>query len=165
METTPRFGLPLLVAGQVQKEIYVSEALSLIDLLLAGSVEGVPVAVPPATPELGRLYRVSDGASGAFSGHEQELAGWSAGGWRFFSPVEGMRLVERTTGLELAYRDGSWTSGSTRASEVVVAGLKVVGARQAAIADAAGGTVVDVQARAALALILAALRTHGLIAS
>jgi hypothetical protein len=93
------------------------------------------------------------------------LAGWSEGGWRFIDPVEGMRLVERSTGLELAYRDGAWTSGSARASEVLVGGVKVVGARQAAIADAAGGTVVDSQARAAVAQVLSTLRAHGLIAT
>jgi hypothetical protein len=140
-------------------------ALGLIDLIIAGSVEGTPIAVPPASPALGRLYRVATGASGAFSGRDQQLAGWSEGGWRFIAPVEGMRLVERTSGLELAYRDGAWTSGSARASEVLVGGAKVVGARQAAIADAAGGTVVDSQARAAVAQVLAALRAHGLIAT
>jgi hypothetical protein len=163
METTPRLGLPLLVAGQMQKEIYLSEALTLADLLISGSVEGVPVAAPPANPTLGRLYRVASGASGAFFGHDQKLAGWTAGGWRFVIPAEGMRFVERSTGLELAYRDGAWTSGSSRASEVLVGGVKVVGARQAAIADPAGGTVVDSQARTAIAQILSSLRSHGLI--
>ena len=80
------------------------------------------------------------------------------------TPVEGMRLTDRASGVELAFRGGAWTSGSVRASEVVVAGNKVVGARGAAIADAAGGSTIDTQARAAIAQILGALRTHGLIA-
>lgn len=42
-------------------------------------------------------------------------------------------------------------------------GNKVVGSRQAAVADAAGGAVVDAEARAALNDLLAKLRTHGLI--
>lgn len=108
---------------------------------------------------------MATGATGEFAGHDQALAGWTEGGWRFIAPTEGVRLIERGTGLELAYRDGAWSSGSTRASEVIVSGLKVVGARQPAIADAAGGTVVDAQARAVIANILASLRGHGLIAS
>ena len=113
----------------------------------------------------GVFYRVaSAGAGGAFAGHENALAGWSAGGWRFVVPVEGMRLTERASGLELAFRGGAWTSGSLRASEVVVAGNKVVGARGGAIADVAGGSTVDTQARAAIAQTLSALRTHGLVA-
>ena len=165
MEMTPRHGLPLLVAGQVQKELFHNEALALIDLLIGASVEGTPIAAPPATPVPGTFYRVaSAGASGAFAGHEGALAGWSVAGWRFVAPVEGMRLTDRTSGVELAYRGGAWTSGSMRASEVVIGGVKVVGARGTAIADPAGGTTIDTQARAAVAQILAALRTHGLVA-
>lgn len=140
-------------------------ALTLVDLLLAGSIEPGLLTVPPPSPVPGVFYRVaSAGASGAFAGHENTLAGWSAGGWRFVVPVEGMRLTERASGLELAFRGGAWTSGSLRASEVVVAGNKVVGARGGAIADVAGGSTVDTQARAAIAQILSALRTHGLVA-
>jgi len=43
--------------------------------------------------------------------------------------------------------------------------IKVVGAQGAAVADATGGIVVDVEARAALNALLARLRTHGLIAT
>ena len=166
MEMTPRLGLPLLVAGQVQKELFHNEALALVDLLIAGSVEDGTSAAPPASPVTGRFYRVAAaGASGAFAGHEGALAGWSGAGWRFVAPVEGMRLTERTSGLDLAYRGGAWTSGAVRASDVVIGGLQVVGARGAAIADASGGSTIDSQARATVAQILAALRTHGLIAS
>ena len=165
MEMTPRLGLPLLIAGQVQKELFHNEALALIDLLIAGSVEPAPITAPPASPIIGSFYRVaSAGASGAFVGREGALAGWSTGGWRFVTPVEGMRLTERVSGLELAFRGGAWTSGSIRASEVVVGGLKVLGARGTAIADVAGGSTIDTQGRAAVAQILAALRAHGLIA-
>lgn len=166
MEMTPRLGLPLLVAGQIQKELFHNEALALIDLLLAGSIEDEPMAAPPPSPVIGRFYRVAPaGASGAFAGHEGALAGYGAGGWRFVTPVEGMRLTERISGLDLAYRGGAWTSGLARASEVVIGGLRVVGARGVAIADPAGGSTIDAEARLAVAQILAALRTHGLIAT
>ena len=166
METTPRLGLPLLIAGQVQKELFHNEALAMIDLLVNGSVEGPPIAAPPAIPSPGTIYRVtSAGANGAFAGHEGSLAGHSAGGWRFVMPVEGMRLTERTSGVELASRGGTWTSGALRANEVAIDGLKVLGSRGPLIAEAAGGTTIDTQARLVIAQILAALRTHGLIAT
>jgi hypothetical protein len=41
----------------------------------------------------------------------------------------------------------------------------VVGPQAAAIADPDGGAVVDGEARTAIAAILAALRSHGLIAA
>lgn len=46
-----------------------------------------------------------------------------------------------------------------------VAGVKVIGAQAAAIADASGGATVDTEARAALNDLLAKLRTHGVIAT
>jgi hypothetical protein len=46
---------------------------------------------------------------------------------------------------------------------VLVDGVKVVGARQPAIADPTGGTSVDGEARDTLRAVLAALRGHGLI--
>ncbi len=141
-------------------------ALATIDLLINGSIEGVPITAPPANSLLGTLYRIAPaGATGAFAGREGSLAGYRVAGWRFVVPVEGMRLTERTSGVELAFRGGSWTSGAVRASEVSIGGLKVLGARAPAIADPAGGTSIDTQARAVLGQILAALRTHGLIAT
>jgi len=51
------------------------------------------------------------------------------------------------------------------AGEIQINSIKVVGAQQAAIADATGGATVDTEARAALNDLLAKLRTHGLIAT
>lgn len=140
-------------------------ALAVVDFIVRGSVEGAPVAAPPSSPVIGTFYRVATGASGAFAGHEGELAGWTAGGWRFVAPVEGVHLTERGSGVELAYLGGAWTSGSVRASKVVIGGIKVLGARGSAIAEPSGGAVVDAQARLAVGQILAALRTHGLVAT
>ncbi len=138
-------------------------ALAMLDFMVNGSVEATPIAAPPL---LGTVYRVAaTGASGAFAGYEGSLAGYSAGGWRFVTPVEGMRLTDRTSGVELAFRGGSWTSGVLRASEVAIDGLKVLGTRGSSIAEAAGGATVDPEARLVIAQILAALGTHGLIAT
>lgn len=60
--------------------------------------------------------------------------------------------------------DGTgWTIGQAQVRRVLVGGVPVVGARQAAVADPVGGATVDDRARATLAAILAALRAHGLI--
>lgn len=164
MDMTTRFGLPLLSAGQIQKEIFHNEALALLDLLVGGVIEAGPVAAPPASPVLGTLYLVAaSGASGAFAGQEAKLAGWTAGGWRFVVPVEGMRLTVRSSGVDFHFWNGAWSSGSVRAAELVIGGAKVVGTAAAAIAGPAGGGTVDAEARACLAQVLAALRGHGLI--
>jgi hypothetical protein len=55
--------------------------------------------------------------------------------------------------------------GELHATAVFVAGERVLAARQPAIADPTGGSVVDLEVRSAVAAMLATLRAHGLIAS
>lgn len=56
-------------------------------------------------------------------------------------------------------------AGRVRGTAIHVGSNQVVGTRGAAVPDASGGTVVDVEARAALNALLSRLRAHGLIAS
>jgi hypothetical protein len=83
----------------------------------------------------------------------------------FSRSIDGLAAVVRTSGSTAAYRDGAWEIGKLRGSEVIVDGVKVVGAQQAAIPAPAGGGTTDAEARAAIGAILAALRSHGLILS
>lgn len=50
---TPRLGLPMLFAGQSQKETTVNEALWQIDMLVGGAIEG-ELSSPPASPLAGQ---------------------------------------------------------------------------------------------------------------
>lgn len=50
-------------------------------------------------------------------------------------------------------------------TSLFVGATKVIGAQGAAVADASGGTVIDIEARAALNALLSRIRTHGLIAT
>lgn len=69
----------------------------------------------------------------------------------------------RATGIEAAWDGAAWRQGEVRALRLLVGGEQVVGARGSAIADPAGGATIDGEARAAVAAVIAALRTHGLI--
>lgn len=67
--------------------------------------------------------------------------------------------------VALASGDKIAISGPVDAdTEYRVAGVKVVGARQAAIASPSGGATVDSQSRAAISAIISAMQAHGLIA-
>lgn len=135
-----------------------------IDLLLCPAIEGAALTTPPASPAAGACYLVGTGATGAWAGKDGMVAGFTEGGWRFIAPIEGMRMLDRTSGQLVVRRAGAWEAGISRASEYQVAGVTVVRERQAAIADPAGGATVDDQARTTVIAILAMLRTHGLIA-
>lgn len=162
--TTARHALPLIAPGQAQKEMFHNEALSGVDALLHPAVEAVGAAVPPTDPAPGQSWVVGAGSSGAWAGQADALANWTEGGWRFHRPAAGMRVTVRGPQVDARWNGTAWVVGEVRCERVVVAGLPVLGARQAAIADPAGGTTVDVQARESVAGILAALRAHGLVA-
>ncbi|WP_431469431.1 DUF2793 domain-containing protein [Sphingosinithalassobacter sp. LHW66-3] len=161
-ESTPRLTLPLLAAGQAQKEMFHNEALARLDLLVQGSAEDMGAEIPPEDPEPGQAWVLGADPTGAWAGHAHALAGWTEGGWRFAAPREGTRVWVAQEGAFALFSGGSWTIGEVR-GRVVVEGHQVVGRRGAAIGDPAGGTTVDVEARIALSAVLAAMRAHGLI--
>jgi hypothetical protein len=164
MDQTARFELPFLAPGQAQKEWWHNEALQRIDLLLCPVVEGPPLATPPASPPPGSCYLIASGATGAWAGHEGALASLTDAGWTFITPVEGAQVMDAASGQMVLRRGGAWESGIVRAEELRIGGQTVVRQRQASIADPVGGMTADAECRTAVAAILSALRTHGLIA-
>ena len=119
---------------------------------------------PPTAPVPGDCYIVSDAPSGAWAGKPQTVAGYTAGGWRFFAPTEGMILYVKSSDVWANYCAGAWDIGGLRGSRLEIDGDQVVGGQAAAIASPAGGATIDGEARATIDLMLDALRHHGLIA-
>lgn len=165
MAETARLALPLLEAGQAQKEMTVNEALQRLDLVAQARVAAVGLNAPPGAPAAGEVWVVGDAPTGAWAGRAGTLAGWTAGGWRFVGPVDGMRVWSAADGCEAIWRAGAWRLGVLAGQRVEVGGVQVLGPRAAAIPSPNGGGVVDAEARAALGAVLAALRNHGMIAS
>ncbi|MCC6926107.1 DUF2793 domain-containing protein [Novosphingobium sp.] len=140
---TPRFDLPLLFAGQAQKEGYVNEVSARIDAILHGAIED-ELTSPPATPGDGQCWLVGASASGEWSGKSGQIAARQAGNWLFITPCDGMRLLNRATGQEIRF-NGSWLA-APRPSEP------------------SGGSTVDAEARAAINAVIASLTTAGILA-
>jgi hypothetical protein len=134
---TPRNALPLLFAGQAQKEVSVNSAFALADMLIHPAVEG-EASAPPSAPAEGECWLVAEGAVGVFAGQEHALAGFQAGTWIFARPKDGMCVFDRASGQRLCYA-GGWR-------------------REGAPLAPAGGTVVDQEARAAVAELIRVLR-------
>ncbi len=162
-ETSARFALPFILPGQAQKELFHNEALARLDLALHCAIEGRGLQAPPEEPLAGQCWLVGPGSAGAWAGAENHLAMWTSGGWRFCAPVAGMTAWDKTTGLRLLWDGGAWTDGEVAAPRIVVDGQQVVGSRQPAVPSPSGGTIIDAEARAALARIIETLMSHGLI--
>jgi len=162
-DTTARFALPFILPGQAQKELFHNEALARIDLALHPAVEGPPTAEPPPAPVLGECRIVAPDASGDWSGRDNLLAMWTEGGWRFLAPQPGTSAWNKTAAVPLLWDGDQWREGDLVCSGLLVNGVRVVGARQPAVASPSGGTIIDEEARAAIDALTAALMSHGLI--
>ena len=110
--------------------------------MLHGAIEAEQAA-PPAAPVDGQMWLVAAGASGAWLGQAGKLAARQAGNWLFVTPRDGMKLLNRASGQEIRY-SGSWKSAARPALP-------------------SGGTTIDAEARTALAAILTALTTAGIV--
>lgn len=163
-DATPRWDLPLLHAGQAQKELFHNEALARIDMLLHGTVESADLTEPPTLPAIGGCWIVADGADGAWTGQDGAIACWTEGGWRFVASRTGLAMGVADRGHAMVYDGVAWIDGPIRADGVYVGDVRVVGAREAAIANPAGGSIIDQGSRDAIGTILTTLRNHGLIA-
>ncbi len=164
-DTSPRLGLPLLAAGQAQKEITHNEALTVLDGLVHLSLEARTLAAPPAAPQTGQCWLIPAAATGVWAGRAQQIGQWTSGGWRYSASVAGMIAWSKADGVfgwcdGTAWQWGSWPVGGLR-----LAGQPMLVPARPAIPAVTGGTVVDIQARDGLLAILQALRAHGLIQS
>ena len=164
-ETSGRFALPFLEPGQAQKELFHNEAVAALDALVHAAAQAIGTTTPPTSPAIGQCWALGASPSGAWSGHGGALAAWTAGGWRFLVPVPGMLVWSIADAVHARWSGTAWTVGSVAATDVKIGGLQVIGARTAAIAAPSGGTTVDAEARSAIGAVLAALRSHGLIAT
>ncbi|GAA4012428.1 hypothetical protein GCM10022280_07880 [Sphingomonas swuensis] len=102
---------------------------------------------------------------GDWEGQANAFAIWTEGGWRFVQAFEGMQASEMLTGCPWRFTAGQWVRGELCAEAILVDGKKVLGGQLPAISAPSGGATIDVECRAQLTAVIAALRTHGLIAS
>jgi hypothetical protein len=125
----------------LQKDVTHNEALTIIDALIAPAVEARGVNVPPPTPQPGQCWLVGNAPTGVWAGAAQALACWTAGGWRIVTPRTGME-VRMLSGPILHYDGAGW-----------IAPPSVTGPQ--------GGTVIDIELRAAFNALVTALRNQG----
>lgn len=161
MTATPRHGLPLLAAGQAQKEVTHNEALLAIDVRLHSAVQTRTLISPPLAPPAGAMYIVPAGAGGAWSDKTDMIASWDGFGWRFAIPGAGW-TAWISDESSFAVHDGGWSTAWPVAG-LRMAGREVLAMSPEAVPDPTGGGVVDVECRTAVTALLSALRNQGIV--
>jgi hypothetical protein len=131
---------------------------------VAAAVETAGDNAPPASPVDGQCFIVGPAPTGAWAGHQGAIAGYAAGGWRFVAPVAGMQARVKSSGQTASFDGSAWAVGTVVGAKVELAGVQVIGARLAAVANPSGGPNIDPEARTAIVAILDRMRQHGLIA-
>jgi hypothetical protein len=162
MTDTPRLKLPAIEAAQAQKHVTHNEALTLLDCLVQLTVESRALTAPPVSPAEGAVYIPSTGASGAWSGWDNQLALYSGGGWQRIAAVSGVKAWVKAERLTLTYEDGDWRDGvaltahggrvtlRAKEEELTLSGAYVETAEAAFIPNRA--VVLGVAARTTLAI-------------
>jgi Protein of unknown function (DUF2793) len=152
-----RLKLPLLAAAQAQKEVTHNEALALADIAVQAAV--------PASPVVGQCWIVGPSPTGAWTGRAGHIAAWTAGGWRFVAPFEGMQAWSISDGQNARRTGSAWIVGVQTASTLSIGGQQVVAGRQPRVVAPSGGATIDSQARVAIASIISGLEAHGLFSA
>ncbi|MEL7445931.1 MAG: DUF2793 domain-containing protein [Pseudomonadota bacterium] len=139
---TPHFALPLLIAGQAQKEFFVNQSFALIDSLLSLTVLATR-STPPAEPSQGATYLVGSNASGGWVNLEDNIVVFVSGAWHSVQPVNGLAVFDSEAQQRRFYSDG-WITANSPTEPV-------------------GGNVVDEEARFAITELTQALKNAGIL--
>lgn len=136
-----RNALPLLFAGQAQKDAVLNEALLRLDVAMHCSVAGERND-PPEAAEEGDCWIVGSEPSGTWAERGGSVACFAGGDWLFLQPYPGFRCFNAATGQFVLFRS-AWIAPDRPATPV-------------------GGTTVDMEARESIAAILNTLTVAGI---
>jgi hypothetical protein len=162
MPQTDRLGLPLLAAGQGQKDVTHNEALARLDHLVALAVVSRTMAAPPLAPAPGDCHIVPAAGVAAWGQPAGTLMIWQGNGWQVEVPPAGQIALVRDEAMMLVHDDGwqaLWPVAGLR-----IGGRTLLAAPPAIVAPASGGSIVDSEARSVLSALIAALQAQGLLA-
>jgi hypothetical protein len=108
-------GLPLMGQGLAQRNLIYNELTWAVNVLQSGVLDR-DLTAPPGGPAEGDAYIVASPATGAWAGHESEIAFYFGGVWNFLGPT-----LAQGRGIWVADEGQSiqWVPGSPGSYQVV----------------------------------------------
>jgi hypothetical protein len=111
MSETPILELSELATSQSQREVLVNEGFRWLEFFAAGSVISRALSTPPGSPADGHAYIPAPTATGAWAGHEDEIALRMGTAWAFRAAPVGFRVWVEAEEVDVRWLGGSelWT--------------------------------------------------------
>ena len=73
-----------------------------------GAVIDKDLTAPPGSPSEGDRYIVGPSATGAWSGHDDDIAEYVDSAWEFYAPAEGWRVDVKDENKQYRYSGAAW---------------------------------------------------------
>lgn len=122
--TSPALGLPYILPSQAQKHVTHNEALQLLDVLVQLRVLSQNMTTPPGVPAEGDRYIIASGATGAWAGHDSEIAYYDTGGtWQFITPQNGWQARILDEDALVVYSGTDWINPDSGLQEFDMLGV------------------------------------------
>ncbi len=113
--------LPFILPSQAQKHVTHNEALRILDVVTQLSVVADDQTSPPGSPAEGTRYIPDAGGTGAWAGHDGEIALFENGSWRFFVPRTGWRAYVINRDVLVVFDGSDWVDLDSGELEDVLA--------------------------------------------
>jgi len=120
---TGKLGLPYILPAQAQKHITHNEGLQILDAVIQLTLQSLDVSALPGFAEDGQAWYITPSASGAWEGHDNEIALWQSGTWQYLKPKNGWRAwVEDISEIKV-WDNGAWHSLQTQTQNLPHLGI------------------------------------------
>jgi hypothetical protein len=125
MENTDNLALPYILPNQAQKHVTHNEALRMLDAIVQLAVLDRGLSEPPASPASGARYIVGANPTGAWSGHDDEIAARQDGAWAFYPPATGWFAWVQDESRFYVYSQNGWAemAGGTGVNPAPLVGV------------------------------------------
>jgi hypothetical protein len=109
-DQTPNLSLPFILPAQAQKHVTHNEAIELLDMIVQLTLESTTAITPPATANEGQAWVLGTGATGDWTGQDNNIATWRGGGWLFVTPRDGWQAWVNDVAAIQVLTSGSWVT-------------------------------------------------------
>jgi hypothetical protein len=110
MTDTAKLGMTLMELVSSNKETIFDGALITLDALVQLTVITSTLSAAPGSPTDGDVYIVKATGSGAWAGHDNDIAAYELGAWRFHDPAEGWLAYLQDTNQFVFWNGTAWVA-------------------------------------------------------